>query len=558
MVAQAHETDSLLEAARTTGDADYNDYLALNRSREAVLTFSKVRENALAWYPFAPDARILELRCGPGFCTGRLLRARPSYLAALTYLHQDAAICEERFRASDALSVMVVTDEQLAPTVERLARDESFDYVVLHDLRPGDGELLCALRRALIPSGRVLVTAANSLSYRELASPRLERTSLEDAPLRSQVLDLLHETGFANIRLWYAYPDQAMVRQLFTDNRPPEAGELSRYPDPEAAARLSVYDEELLVRSFAREGSFGQVAGGFVAEAAIDAEAPLSPVRYTKVSHERQAKFALATTIEQGPDGPFVRKRALYPEGATHLASIPTWCAALGEQMEGTFIPNRARLAEDGSVELEYLSGVTLEDLISDAIAMHDDEEFHRLLAEYQTRLEACATTSFVASDEVKEVFGSQNLPGEIDALEGLPAFPVTDIDLIFRNIIVGSDGAWNLIDYEWTFDLALPVLFVQWRALRYLLESETVRARETELKLWETWGLNQQLRDTFFGMEMSFQWYVHGRDPVPIDELLQSDAPPRLNPTDLLEPATERHPSLVRRVANKLLRQLP
>lgn len=60
------------------------------------------------------------------------------------------------------------------------------------------------------------------------------------------------------------------------------------------------------------------------------------------------------------------------------------------------------------------------------------------------------------------QVFGDVTLP------EGQKCRKVTNIDMIFSNVVLEGDS-WHLIDYEWTFDFPIPLNFVLYRTFFWL-----------------------------------------------------------------------------------------
>ena len=50
---------------------------------------------------------------------------------------------------------------------------------------------------------------------------------------------------------------------------------------------------------------------------------------------------------------------------------------------------------------------------------------------------------------------------------------PVTNLDWIFGNLMETEDGT-QIIDYEWTFDVQVPVEYLIWRAVSLYLHSRS------------------------------------------------------------------------------------
>ena len=87
-------------------------------------------------------------------------------------------------------------------------------------------------------------------------------------------------------------------------------------------------------------------------------------------------------------------------------------------------------------VQLEYLEGCTLEEMLDECLEEEDLESFRKLFYEYMNKISY------------------------------RPQQPVSDYDLVFGNIIVDKEGRWNLIDYEWTFEECVDSNALAFRAL--------------------------------------------------------------------------------------------
>ncbi len=192
-------------------------------------------------------------------------------------------------------------------------------------------------------------------------------------------------------------------------------------------------------------------------------------ILYIKNSSERAKKFQLQTLIYEENGQKFVKKRALTPEAIPHLHAMKSHYAKLTESIIDPRIKLARILSQDErSLTFEFIEGESFQARF-DAIANQDDKNITELVETYLRILKnGFRTTRFqsttMATEAHKELFGDIDysiFEGEI-CFEG-----ISNIDLIFSNIIFQGEDIY-LIDYEWVFELNLPIVFALFRALAY------------------------------------------------------------------------------------------
>ena len=245
----------------------------------------------------------------------------------------------------------------------------------------------------------------------------------------------------------------------------------------------------------------------------------MSKVLYCKSSNERDRRFALHTILTEEDDGRrVIRKIPDTKEAEQHVQRI----ALCGEKLrelydEGQLQINRCK--SDGSgVMLEYLEGATLEQEIDRTFSAEGTEGAETLIRRFFAVMQPERKLQpFSETDEFRGIFGQH------PELEGLPALPAADIDMIFPNVICNS-GGWHLIDYEWTFFFPVPAEFLRFRTLHYYLETSTRREWLREKGL-ERWGIDSRRIPLWETMEQAFQTYILG-DYIPLQELYVQMSP--------------------------------
>lgn len=239
---------------------------------------------------------------------------------------------------------------------------------------------------------------------------------------------------------------------------------------------------------------------------------------YSKYSNERSRKFAIRTDILEGENGRTVEKRALYPEGKSHVERIAYWYGRLKEVYSAVpFACNRCELTKDG-VRLEYLTEGTFEELLDALVGDGRGEEAEQLLEDYLKKIKnICSEIPFVMTEGFREVFGEAELP------DGLMSGEVTNIDMVCQNLVMTEIP--TVLDYEWTFDFPVPGEFVLYRVIHYYTATSPERACVDGEGLCRKFGITKELTEIFTEMEAAFQQYLT-QEHTPMREMFRDITP--------------------------------
>lgn len=112
--------EEILEIVRSGRNFDEIDEVKF----PVIYHLSKIRENILNWYPFAPDATALEIGSGCGAITGLLCR-RLKKVVSVDLSRRRATINYERHAEFENLEIRV-------GNLNDMAFDEKFDYVIFN------------------------------------------------------------------------------------------------------------------------------------------------------------------------------------------------------------------------------------------------------------------------------------------------------------------------------------------------------------------------------------------------------------------------------------------
>lgn len=236
---------------------------------------------------------------------------------------------------------------------------------------------------------------------------------------------------------------------------------------------------------------------------------------YSKYSTDRDKRFSIRTDkLIDDNDNVLIKKYALFEEGMPHLKNMAYMYEKLKNRYDSKIFISKSYM--DGeTLNNKYVSGLSYHKYIVGLIDKKDVEILKAELNHYRDTIyyDSNPLKDFEITPGFIEVFG------DVDELknERLLSSNVTDIDMIFDNIIVSESGKWNLIDYEWSFEFPIPNKFVLFRTLWYLYDS----TRMEDVISWEDilkWAdISSAVAECFLRMEIRFQEYIMG-DTVSVE----------------------------------------
>lgn len=513
---------------------DYNDIIAERGSWPVLYHLSPIRENIVNWYPFRKGAKVLELGSGCGAVTGALLSAGLDVCAVDLSLRR-SRINATRHSDSDRLEIIVGAMEEVLSNLEK-----RFDYVLLigvleyaavfSDCKDPYAAVLTSVKKVLKSDGEVLVAIENKLGLKYLAGCREDHTgrffeSIEGYPhadgpktfSRAELQSLADACGYES-EFYYPYPDYKFPLRIYSDAFLPGQGEWNRNWQNFDADRVTLFNEQRAADTLMNAGLITEFANSFLVRLFAKGTMRNASVIYAKMSTERKPEYRQSTIICKNDGAYSVRKVPASKDACGHLlkmtesyqdikARIPEGCGV-------SLAP--CKLSEDGSVEFEYLESNTLNDRLSKTDSV---ERFLALLKQFYDVLQkAYGTMPFTKSAGFEKLFGERELP------DGLTALKVTDLDLNYDNVFIEEDGTYRITDYEWVFPFAVPLTFLIYRALLVNPRMAAFSSADRD-RIYREFGMDEDLRDRFFAMELRFQEYVSGKNNK-LEEFRNSDIP--------------------------------
>lgn len=236
----------------------------------------------------------------------------------------------------------------------------------------------------------------------------------------------------------------------------------------------------------------------------------MKKVVFSKYSNDRNIQFKIRTDILQDENNKrYVRKVGMTDGGKTHLKTM----SEMARQLEliyadSIFETNKASYS-DGVLELEYVQGRTLEDMLDTCLSMKKYDKFENLVTMYGIEMRKLATEHFTPCDEYYMIFGEETYSSKESF-----SMSYSNIDMIFANLLENGEK-WIVLDYEWTFPITVPIEYILFRTVNYYQTPERA-SKMNGMDMYKIFGLNESDIPIFQKMEENFQQFVYaGNTPL-------------------------------------------
>ena len=520
--------DQILEIVRKEPAERYNEMIARMRTWNGLYHLSDIRGNIADFIPIQREQKVLEIGAGCGAVTGTLAK-KAGKVTVVELSYKRSLINAVRNKDADNIEILVGNLEDIEPGLT-----DEYDYIFLigvleyagsYITREGSNPYLTMLQMLmphLAQGGEIVVAIENKFGMKYLAGCREDHTGKFYDGIegyqgntkvktfsRNGLVSLAKDAGLM-AEFFYPYPDYKLPSVIFSDERLPQPGELARRIRNFDADRFVAFDESRALDEAVREGIFPLVSNSFLVFMSIEERIQSFDVRhvlYSRHSDERDPRYQIRTDIlKDGYHKKFVVKYPKTHEAEAHLLSMYDNSSKLAAAIKGSSVKvNKARMMTDSSgkflgVQFEYLSGKTLDAIISDLIVKGKKDTALNIVRQF---------AGFVRA---------KRLP---------------DLDFIFSNIIITADGSWNITDYEWIKEGVDPD-FIIYRAIRYflteypdLIGKEEMYdaagydgARDHEFDASETM-LQHRISGEYISLDKMYS--IFGRGYVTLDQAMES-----------------------------------
>ena len=504
--------DILLDAAKK----DKMKELLYTSNNWAVLYHcSKIRENLLEWYPFKKDASLLEIGSGCGALTGLFSRKVDS-VTCIELSERRSMINAYRNKACDNVKIVL-------GNLQNIKIEEKFDYITLigvweyaESYVVGKNpylEMLKLMRQYLKQDGKLLIAIENKMGIKYWNGATEDHTGrmysglndyIDDKGVRTfsrpEIEFLLSEAGWNSSKFYYPMPDYKLPEVIFSDERLPQPGELRDYKKDYNAARVYNFYDAVICDQLCSDKMISYFSNSFL----VECGSSFGNVIYAKYNRMRKEGYDISTVIVKKENLNYVEKKALTKEAEKHIEQISkrSMVPFLGLHfLNGKLHKN--------SYIVNYIDGVDLSSLFyhyrNDAtLFIRKVKEVIRMYLK-PNNLEM---VDFKITEEYRSFFGEK-------CVENEKCLYSTNIDLIFSNIRIATDGKVYCIDNEWIFDFPIPYEYVLWRAVSQLYSQYMIYLKNqiSRQDFLVAVGLNKDNFEIYKEMEANLSQKVYEKD---------------------------------------------
>lgn len=541
--------DRLLDLVTRYTEADYEHVIQNCKSWSVMYHLSHIRENIVAWLPILPKDKILEIGAGCGAVTGGLAK-RGGKVDCIELSKKRSLINATRHKEYNNIDIIVGNYTDIEPNL-----DCDYDYITLCGVLEYAGsyidskepyvELLRSAAKHLSPTGKLIVAIENKFGLKYFAGCKEDHTgnyfdgiegykSNEGVRTFSKagLLKMIEKLEL-KAKFYYPYPDYKLPHTIYSDDVLPHEGELNTNLRNYDNDRIVLFDETKAFDSIIEEGNFDYFSNSYVViitrEDIYDCmhKVPL----FAKYANERVVDSRVTTILcKDKAQNIMVYKGAGNNASNQHVRKVADNYKRFLKQYENSkFVPNKCELIEGYEpvplvvgatsksidvLDLEYLSGKSMENYIFELAEKEQYIEIESLIRTYINEVTSITgKVPFKQTKRFEDVFGNHTFDESYTGAEG------SNYDLIFSNILFdkekGPNGAWNILDYEWSFDFPVPDKFIAFRGLYYYFEytNPALKAKYEEygVNIYEKFGFSADEVDAFIDMEHHFQVYIIG-----------------------------------------------
>ena len=512
--------EELLSIVQNTDASGYNDVISERLSWPILYHLSDIRGNIVDFLPFKKTDEILEIGAGCGAITGTLAK-HAGHVDCIELSRARSLVNATRNKDLDNIRILVGNFQDIEKTITK-----QYDYITLIGVleyaasyinsdKPYE-EFLTIIKKHLKPEGRLIIAIENKYGLKYWAGCREDHLATYMSGLegytgvdsvktfsKNGLTKLLDSVGLGCVDYYYPYPDYKLPLSIYSDAYLPSKGSLNNNFRNFDNDRLLIFDETRVFDNLIEDGMFEMFSNSFLVSAGSVESDSSERIIFTKFSNDRNEYYKIRTDIYETDGGREVYKCGTSEGGTKHISTMEELYGKLQAQAERTaFDINKSKVTEKG-LELEYLTGETLENILDRLLINGEKVEVSRRVQSYADNIWNMATSDFEPSEKYFEVFGENAYTGPAKSMK------ISNIDMIFPNVIVNGDKK-TLIDYEWSFDFPIPVNFVLYRTIHYYIYTgREQQLKDRKIDLFSLMGVDESLEEVYLSMERSFQDYI-------------------------------------------------
>ncbi len=248
----------------------------------------------------------------------------------------------------------------------------------------------------------------------------------------------------------------------------------------------------------------------------------MKEIIYTKFSNQRKKEYCILTRISEREGEKVVEKNPDSELAQKHVNRLLDNC----QKLRGIYSDNVINIVPcykngNGGVNLKYIYGEGYDKYLSRLLEDNRFDAYLKEIARFAEIVRGAGESKKIEfqNENFQKVFGKIDFS---DIKKIIWGSSISNIDMIFSNIIIDKENKLWLSDYEWVFDFAVPHNYIIYRSL--LLDiSYSKLAEEKKKEVLESLNIDEHERKLYEIMEKGFQGFVSGSNML--EEFLRTSS---------------------------------
>ena len=521
---QNNPYDELIRISKINSEKSINK--ELNKKGDLFFTsiFSHLRSNLLEWLPFTANDKVLEVGNGYGIFANKI-STRVSHYVCIDNCKESIQVAMNRVQNKENVQILE-TDEKYS-ILQDLS--DKFDYIIFSDamLLEQDRPIsecsvvkrLNICKKLLSKKGSLIFWSNNKTGLKYWSGCKDEVTDCVfsglagykhkhgmGVPDQASIARIIEHLSLLHNAIYYPYPDYKFPTSIYSKKHLPRVGELAKNSFS-WEKRTVLFNEQDVYNTIIENDNFPFFTNSFLVLLSNEKLSHLNT--FTKYSNDRGEALSIKTVI--APDDKndlLIIKQGMSKKATQHIHNMKRWYKSLVQIYENEFLTINKIIDTPQGIAFEHVAGEPLQQRLANHLRYDNYAAFEQEVTRFADILIEKSTEPFYLTPEFSTIFQSTK------DFKGLKCGDISNIDLIFSNVIVNEDKM-VMIDYEWVFEFPIPVNFILFRSIFHLFHGPRGESTFNPLyqrKIFEKLDINIEQIEEFKKMEEGFQRYVCGK----------------------------------------------
>ncbi len=261
------------------GTDDFTNILANDNRWPILYHLSPERRNLLEWYPFNKEANLLEIGAGCGALTG-LFCEKLNKVIAVELSKRRAEIIKQRHKYADNLEIIV-------GNIIDIEVNTKFDYITLIGVleytksfmktKKPYSTIFNKIKNMMKQEGKLIIAIENKFGLKYFSGAKEDHTGKMFDGIegyintdtvetfgKEEIIELLKNNNFTDIKFYYPYPDYKFPGEIFSDKYLPDINKILPDAPNYDSDRYKLFNERLAFFNITKNKKFDFFSNSFL------------------------------------------------------------------------------------------------------------------------------------------------------------------------------------------------------------------------------------------------------------------------------------------------------